>query len=38
VFNFYGVQGAEDAVSRFGELLTSVLEGDAAQAGAGVPA
>lgn len=30
-FNFYGVEGAEDAEGRFGELLTRLLEGDAAQ-------
>jgi len=33
-FNFYGVEGADGAVSRFGEMLTRVLEGDAAQLGA----
>jgi len=33
-FNFYGVEGAEDAESRFGELLTRVVEGDAAALGA----
>ncbi|MFA5706310.1 MAG: hypothetical protein WDA41_08150 [Candidatus Neomarinimicrobiota bacterium] len=32
-FNFYGVEGAEDAVQRFGEVLTRLLEGDAAQLG-----
>ncbi len=33
-FIFQGVQGAEDAESRFGELLTRILEGDATQLGA----
>ena len=33
-FNFYGVEGAEDAESRFEAMLTRVLEGDALQAGA----
>jgi hypothetical protein len=28
-FNFYGVQGAEDAEAKFRETLTRVLEGDA---------
>jgi hypothetical protein len=37
-FNFYGVQGAEDAESRFSDLLTRILEGDAAQLGSEVPA
>jgi hypothetical protein len=32
-FNFYGVKDAEDAASRWGEWLTRVLEGDAAQLG-----
>lgn len=36
-FNFYGVEGAEDAESRFGALLTRLLEGDVAQLGEGVP-
>lgn len=36
IFNFYGVEGAEDAEARFGELLTRVLEGDAAALGAHV--
>ncbi len=36
VFNFYGVEGAEDSERRFGELLTRVLEGDAAALGAHV--
>jgi hypothetical protein len=36
-FNFYGVQGAEDALERFEDMLTRVLEGDAAQLGAAVP-
>lgn len=31
-FNFYGVEGAEQAVQRFEEALTRVLEGDALQA------
>jgi hypothetical protein len=38
VFNFYGVEGAEQAESRFRGLLTMVLEGDAAQLGAMAPA
>lgn len=33
-FNFYGVAGAEDSQTRFGELLTRLLEGDAAELGA----
>ena len=37
-FNFYGVQGAEDAQSRFSEMLTRALEGDAAQLGTQSPA
>jgi hypothetical protein len=32
-FNFYGVEGADNAESRFGELLTRLLEGDATQLG-----
>lgn len=32
-FNFYGVEGAEDAEARFAEMLTKVVEGDAAQLG-----
>lgn len=36
-FILQGVQGADDAVSRIGELVTRLLEGDAAQLGA-VPA
>ncbi len=32
-FNFYGVEGAEDAERRFGEMLTRTLEGDAASLG-----
>lgn len=32
-FNFYGVRDAEDAESKFGELLTRILEGDAGQLG-----
>ena len=34
IFNFYGVEGAENAVARFGEMLTRFVEGDAAQLGA----
>jgi len=34
VFNFYGVEGAEQAEVRFSELLTRMLEGDVAQLGA----
>lgn len=39
-FNFYGVEGADDAEARFGELLTRAVEGDAAALGAaqGAPA
>jgi hypothetical protein len=33
-FNFYGVEGAEDAERRFGEMLTRAIEGDATQIGA----
>lgn len=33
IFNFYGVEGADDAEARFGTLLTRVLEGDAIQLG-----
>lgn len=33
-FNFYGVEGAEDAEARFGELLTRAVEGDATALGA----
>ena len=33
-FVFNGVQGAEEAESRFSSLLTRLLEGDAAQLGA----
>lgn len=33
-FNFYGVEGAEQAVSRFGEALTAAIEGDAMALGA----
>ena len=36
-FNFYGVEGAEQAVARFRGMLTAVLEGDAAQLGAMAP-
>ncbi len=36
-FVFHGVQGAEDAESKFGALLTRLLEGDATQLGASVP-
>jgi phage-related protein len=32
-FNFYGVEGAEDAEGRIGALLTRLLEGDVAQLG-----
>lgn len=35
-FNFYGVEGAEDAEARFKELLTSVFEGDLSQLGGAV--
>jgi hypothetical protein len=37
-FIFHGVKDAEDAESRFGAVLTRLLEGDAAQLGAAVPA
>jgi hypothetical protein len=37
-FIFQGVQGAEDAVARFEELLTRFAEGDLAQLGGAVPA
>lgn len=37
-FNFYGVEGAEDARARFAEDLTRILEGDAAQVGGGIAA
>lgn len=33
VFNFYGVEGAEDARAKFEETLLRVLEGDAAKLG-----
>jgi len=33
-FNFFGVEGAEGAVSRFADALTSVIEGDAIAMGA----
>lgn len=33
-FNFYGVEGAEDAVARFNDMLTRAVEGDTAQLGA----
>lgn len=36
-FNLYGVEGADDAVTRIGGLLTSLLEGDSAQLGGAVP-
>lgn len=36
-FNFYGVEGAEDALGRFKDLLTQVLDGDASQLGTAVP-
>lgn len=32
-FNFFGIEGAEDAQQRFEEVLTRILEGDAAQLG-----
>jgi hypothetical protein len=38
VFNFYGVEGAEDAEARFSAALTRLLEGDVAQLGAAKPA
>lgn len=34
-FNFYGVEGAEDAEARFGQMLTRFVEGDVEQAGRG---
>jgi hypothetical protein len=34
VFNFYGVEGAENAIERFNDMLTRFVEGDAAQIGA----
>lgn len=34
-FNFYGVEGADDAERRFGELLTRTFEGDVMQSGGG---
>ena len=37
VFNFDGVEGAEDAESRFANVLTRIIEGDAAQLGAVSP-
>lgn len=37
-FNFYGVQGAEDAESRFEAMLTRALEGDVLALGGEVPA
>lgn len=37
-FNFYGVEGAEDAEARFSEVVTRILEGDAASLGAEVAA
>lgn len=33
MFHFHGVEGAEDAESRFSALLTRLIEGDAAQLG-----
>lgn len=36
-FNFYGVEGAEDAESRFEGVLTRILEGDVAKLGGAVP-
>lgn len=38
VFNFYGVEGAEGAVSKFREMLTLAIEGDVAQLSAAVAA
>lgn len=38
IFNFYGVQGAEDAEARFREMLVRAMEGGVAQLGAGAPA
>jgi hypothetical protein len=38
VFNFYGVEGAEDAIARFREMLTLAQEGDLAALGGGEPA
>jgi hypothetical protein len=37
-FNFYGVQGAEQAVAQFEQALTRVLEGDTSMLGGAVPA
>lgn len=37
VFNFFGVEGAEDAEARFSAMLTRVVEGDVAQLGSAVP-
>ena len=37
-FIFQGVQGAEDAVSRFEELMLSIMEGKSLQSGSGSPA
>lgn len=37
-FNFYGVEGAEAVESRLSEVLTKLIEGDAAQLGAKVAA
>jgi hypothetical protein len=34
IFNFYGVEGAEDAEGRFQEMLMRAVEGDATQLGA----
>lgn len=38
VFHFYGVEGAEDSERRFSEVLTRLIEGDAAQLGGATPA
>lgn len=38
IFNFYGVEGAEDAVERFKQLLLQVQEGDLTQLGGAVAA
>lgn len=37
VFNFYGVEGAEDSERRFGDLLTRLVEGDVSQIGGAAP-
>ena len=38
IFNFYGVKDAEQAKGDFSEMLTRILEGDAAQLGTQTPA